>query len=208
MLVEDRLRQGLEANATSFTSSGEWRLAQVHRRRRRRTTGVVASAVATSAAIAAGVVVQLGGTAAPAQDAPPAGTVERPASSSDAAPAGGWLREVTAKRGLELGVPRRTVQRLVGADGRMQLGLKLQQQTFTLWTNDDKGRATAWDAGSDRFKSGHRFVLSSILDTCPRCTTTLTWRQVGNDVVFSSVQRTRSALLARWFYEGRWDFAE
>lgn len=206
MLVEDRLRQGLEANATSFTSSGEWRLEQVHRRRRRRTTGVVASAAAATAAIAAGVVVQLGGIAEPAPNAPPAGSVERPASSAAAAPAGGWLREVTAKRGLALGVPRRRVERLVGADGRMQLGLKLEQQTFTIWTNDDKGRATAWDAGSYSFKSGHRLVLTSILDTCPRCTTTLTWRQVGNDVVFSSVQRTRSVLLARWLYEGRWDF--
>jgi hypothetical protein len=186
MPVEDRLRQGLEANATSFSPRGESRLAQVHRRRRRH-NGVVAASLGVAATLIAAVAVQVvpgwspgstppaaddcspvRGHSAPEEDSmdkrtiaaaatvaaalasacdPAGGTTRNPAgdpekrSSSSAVPTlperGGWVREVTAKRGRALGVPARTVRRLVGDDGVLALGFKLQQGTFTIWTNDD-----------------------------------------------------------------------
>src|SRR5690349_6864861 len=56
MPVEDRLRQGLEDNATSFSPQGEWRLEQVHRRRRRRTAAVATSVGALAVLLGAGLV--------------------------------------------------------------------------------------------------------------------------------------------------------
>lgn len=227
MHVDDRIRQGLEANATSIASSSEWRLEQVHRRRRRRTTNVAVSVAASVAALAAGVVVQLGGisplgSSTPAADDCPsvldAGgracdrapgsflSAERPTSADGAVPVGGWLREVTAKRGLALGISRRRVERLTGEDGVLGLGLRVDQQVFGIYVNDDDGRATLWDTGGYEFRPGHRLVLTSMSNKCPGCITTLTWRQLGEDVAFASVTRDRAGLLARWFYEGRWNF--
>jgi hypothetical protein len=203
MPVEDRIRQGLDANASAVTSLGVGRLAAVHGRRRR--TNVIASLTGTAAALVAGVAVQVVGTPSSAGPAPsPAGPVEQPAAA--AAPFGGYLRDVTAKEGLALGVPRRRVERLTGRDGRLELGLKLQQGTFTLWTNDDAGRPTAWDAGSYVLRPGHRLVATTISDRCPSCTTRLTWQDKGDDIVFTSVTRTRSGRLARWLWGGTWDF--
>ena len=204
MLVEDKIRQGLDANASAITSSGAGRLADVHRRRRR--TNLVASLTGTALALVAGVAVQALGIPAAGPAPAPAGPDERPAAH--AAPIGGYLREVTAQDGLALGVPRRRVERLTGRDGRMQLGLKLQKGTFTLWTNDDDGRPTAWDSGSYVLRPAHRLVATTISDRCPSCTTRLTWRDKGDDIVFSSITRTRSERLARWLWGGRWDFQE
>ncbi|MFM6852117.1 MAG: hypothetical protein ACKOVB_23745 [Terrabacter sp.] len=209
MPVDDRLRQGLEANATSFVPAGEWRLALVRRRRRRRTTNVVASLTTTGAVMAAAAVLQLGGTV-PWGPAPPADG-PRPSGSSLAqreaeVPLGGWMHQVTARRGLELGISRRRVERLTGEDGLLELGLKMEQQIFTIYTNDDEGRYTAWDTGRYAFASGHRLALTSMTSACPGCVTRLTWRQLGRDVAFASVTRDRAGLLARWFYEGRWNY--
>lgn len=210
MPVEDRLRQGLEVNATSFSPSGEWRLAQVRRRRQRHTTNVVASLVTTGAVMAAAAVIQLGGLL-PSGPGSPAADAPRPSGSGlveqgRAVPLGGWLREVTAKKGLALGIPRRRVERLTGDDGVMELGLKLQeQQVFTIWTNDDDGVATAWDTGRYVFRSGNRLVLTSMTSKCPGCVTRLTWREDGKDLVLSSVQRDTAPLVARWLWEGLWD---
>jgi hypothetical protein len=210
MPVEDRIRQGLEANATSFAPSGEWRLVQVRRRRRRHTTNVVASLATTGAVMAAAAALQLGGTV-PWETGPPAADGPGPSGSSLAqraaqVPLGGWLREVTAKKGVALGIPRRRVERLTGDDGVMELGLKLQeQQVFTIWTNDDDGRPTAWDTGRYEFRSGDRLVLTSMSSKCPGCVTRMTWREDGTDLVLSSVRRDTAPLVARWLWEGRWD---
>ena len=146
---------------------------------------------------------------------PAGGTTRNPTgdpeqrSSSSAVPTlperGGWVREVTAKRGRALGVPARAVRRLAGDDGVLPLGFKLQQGTFTIWTNDDDGIATAWDYGSYRFRRGHGLVLTTVSDTCPGCTTTIGWHSVGDDVVMDSVDRTRYDALAEWLWQGRWD---
>ena len=131
-------------------------------------------------------------------------------SSSSAVPTlpdrGGWEREVTAKRGRALGVPARTVRRLVGDDGVLPLGFKLQQGTFTIWTNDDDWNASAWDTGNYRFKRGHVLVLTTVSDTCPSCTTAISWHTVGDDVVMDSVDRTRYDALAKWLWQGRWNY--
>ena len=254
MPVEDRLRQGLEANATSFSPHGESRLAQVHHRRRRR-TGAVTAALGVAAALLAVVVVQavpgwsprstppaagdcspVRGHTAPEEDSmdkrtivaaatvaalasacDPAGGTSRnltgdpeQGSSSTTVPTlperGGWEREVTAKQGRELGVPARTVRRLAGDDGVLALGFKLQQGTFTIWTNDDAGRPTAWDYGRYTFERGHALELTTVSDRCPSCTTTLTWHTIGGDVVIDSVHRTRYDALADWLWQGRWDY--
>lgn len=209
MPVDDRLRQGLEANATSFAPSGEWRLAQVRRRRRRHTTNLVASLATTGVAMAAAAVLQLGGTVPWGPDSPADGPRPSGSSLSQRAaevPLGGWLREVTARKGVALGIPRRRVERLTGDDGVMELGLKLQeQQVFTIWTNDDRGLATAWDTGRYVFRSGNRLVLTSMSSRCPGCVTRMTWREDGTDLVLSSVRRDTAPLVARWLWEGRWD---
>ena len=255
MPVEDRLRQGLEANATSFSPRGESRLAQVHRRRRRH-NGAVAASLGVAATLLAAVVVQvvpgwspgstppaaddcspLRGQPAPEEDSmdkrtiaaaatvaalasacnPAGGTSRNPtgdtspgsssATSRDRLPErGGWLRDVTAKQGRALGVPARTVRRLAGEDGVLPLGFKLQQGSFTIWTNDDAGEATAWDFGTYSYASGHRLVFTTISDRCPSCRTTLDWRTVDDDVVFDQVDRTRAGSLARWLWQGRWDY--
>jgi hypothetical protein len=254
MPVEDRLRQGLEANASSFTPRGEWRLAQVHRQRRRH-NGAVAASLGVAAAVLAAVVLQVvsgwssgstppaagdcspvRGHTAPEEDlmdkrtiaaavtvaalasaCDPAGGASRglrgdpeQGSSSTTVPtlpaSGGWVREVTARRGRALGVPARTVRRLSGDDGLLQLGFKLQQGTFTIWTNDDDGTATAWDYGRYTFKRGHALVLTTVSDTCPSCITRISWHTIGSDAVFDSVDRTRYDALADWLWQGRWDY--
>lgn len=213
MLVEDRLRQGLEANATSFTPSGEGRLETLHRRRRRRTVNTAASLGAAAAALVAGVVVQLGGLSFPGQspDQDPArpGVIE-PSGRPTALPElGGFVHEVTRKQGLALGVPRHTVDELAGKDGVLLLGIQFRHGNFTIWTNDDRYKSTAWDFGSYEFTSARHLVLTTISDKCPSCTTTLTWRwagRTGQDVVFSSVDRDTDGDLARWFWEGRWTY--
>ena len=43
-------------------------------------------------------------------------------------------------------------------------------------------------------------------DQCPSCRTTLAWRTVDDDVVFDQVDRTRAGSLARWLWQGRWDY--
>lgn len=210
MLVEDRLRQGLEANATSFAPATEWRLAQVRRRqRRRRTTTVVASVGTAAAAVVAAAVLQLAGASlpVPGPDRGPAGPGQvQPSSGTPTAipEAGGFVHEVTEKQGLALGVPRRTVERLAGKDGVLPLGFKLQQRTFTIWTNDDRYSPTAHDYGTYEFRPGGRLVLTSVSDRCPGCTTTLSWRWAGRDVVISSVDRDTGGALARWLWKGRW----
>jgi hypothetical protein len=261
MLVDDRLRQGLEANAASFVPRGEERLALVRSRRRRRRTGVVGLLVA--AAVLVGAAVQLGpswvpestpdaaddcssvtGSSAPEEDSmdkhtiaglallaalvagcdrtgatadgPAGGGDDTPSTGSETPspdavpgiPEGGWLREVTRAQGRAMGVPGRTLDRLVGADGVLPLGFKLEQGTnFTIWVNDDEGGATAWDYGTYAFEPGRRLVLTTISDRCPSCTTTLSWQRKGADVVFEAVDRDRSAPVARWLWEGRWDSA-
>src|SRR6478735_7464525 len=256
MRVEDRLRQGLEANATSFSPHGESRLRQVHRRRRRHNAGLGASLV-VAAALFAAVVVQVGpgwspgstppaaddcspvrGHTAPEEDSmdkrtiaaavtfaarasacdPAGGTShhltgdpERGTSSTGVPtlPArGGWVREVTAKRGLALGVPSRTVRRLAGDDGVLPLGFRFQQGTFTIWTNDDDENATAWDYGRYAFKRGHALVLTTVSDRCPGCSTSLTWHTIGSDVVFDSVDRATYDALADWLWQGRWHYQD
>jgi hypothetical protein len=212
MPVEDRLRQGLEANATSFTPhEQELRLEQVHRRGRRH-DGVVAASLGVAAALLAAVVVQVvpgwPGSTPPIADAPRRSSSD-PVERVAAVPAGGWVREVTAKKGLALGISRRRVERLTGEDGAMGLGLKLQeQQVFTLWTNDDDGLATAWDTGRYAFTSGHRLVLTSMSSKCPGCVTRLTWSEDGKDLVLSAVRRDTAPLVARWLWEGRWDYPD
>nr|WP_300045766.1 hypothetical protein [uncultured Nocardioides sp.] len=256
MPVEDRLRQGLEANATSFSPQGESRLRQVHRQRRRHNAALAAS-LGVAAALLAAVAVQVapgwspGSTPPAADDCSPVrghtapkedtmdkrtiaaavtvaalasacdpaggtshnltGDPERGASSTTVPTLpehGGWVREVTAKRGRALGVPARTVRRLVGDDGVLPLGFKLHQGTFTIWTNDDDFEATAWDFGNYRFKRGHVLVLTTVSDTCPSCATSLAWHTIGNDVVFDSVDRTRYDALAEWLWQGRWQHQE
>jgi hypothetical protein len=202
MPVEDRIRQGLEANATSYAPQGEVRLEQVHRRRRRH-NGAVAASLGLVAAVLATVVLQVvpgwSGSTPPTADAPRWSSTD-PVERVAAVPVGGWFREVTAKKGLALGISRRRVERLTGDDGVLQLGLKMEQRVFTIYTND------AWDTGTYASASGHRLVLTSMSSSCPGCVTTLTWRQLGRDVVFPSVTRDRAGLLARWFYEGRWNY--
>lgn len=211
MLVEDRLRQGLEANATSFMPSEEGRLELLHRRRRRHTVHVAASLGTAAAALVAGVALQAGGVHLPGTtpDQGPAGPghVQTPTSRPTAIPErGGFVHEVTKKQGLALGVPRKTVEQLVGKDGVLLLGIRFHFGSFTIWTNDDRYEATAWDYGSYDFQPDGRLVLTTVSDTCPSCITTLSWRWAGQDVVFTSVDRDVDGDLARWLWSGRWTY--
>ncbi|WP_374456471.1 hypothetical protein [Nocardioides sp.] len=215
MLVEDRLRQGLEANATSFTPATEWRLAQVHRRRRRRrTTNAVASLGSVAAAAAAVAAVQLGGGSLPVPSpdpgpAAPGPGLMPPASSQPTVipEMGGYGRQATEAEGLASGVPRGDVEQLVGKDGVVPLGFRLEQGIYTIWTNDDRFSPTAHDYGTYAFEDGGRLVLTSMTDTCPGCTTTLSWRWKGRDLVFGSVERETDGDVAWWLWSGRWYYS-
>jgi hypothetical protein len=258
MPVEDRLRQGLEANATSFSPHGEWRLERVHLRRRRRTRAVAGSVAAAtvvlgavlvqavpswspgSTAPAAGDCSSVEGHTAPEEDTmdkrtivaaaavaalasacDPAGGAGRTAPPGDSSPSpsasstsdalvparGGFGREVTVDQGVALGLPRRTVERLVGDDGVLPLGLRFQQGIFTLWVNDDDFEPTAHDFGTYAVEPGGRLVLTSTSDRCPGCTTTLSWQWDGADaVVVDSVERETAGRMARYLWEGRWSY--
>ena len=142
----------------------------------------------------------------PAGDSTPDGS-SAPGSSVARLPEAGWLRDVTAAEGKALGLPPRTVSRLVGDDGVLPLGFKLQQGTFTIWVNDDDGNPTAHDYGSYDFEPGGRLVLTTMSDSCPGCTTTMTWQRDGDDVSFGSVERERSGTVAKFLWEGDWSYA-
>lgn len=140
---------------------------------------------------------------------PPVDSSPSASSTSDAlVPArGGFGREVTVDEGVALGLPRRTVERLVGEDGVLPLGLRFQQGIFTLWVNDDDFEPTAHDFGSYAVEPGGRLVLTSRSGTCPGCTTTLSWRWDGADaVVVDSVERETAGRMARYLWEGRWSY--
>ena len=67
-------------------------------------------------------------------------------------PEAGWLREATEEEGRALGLSDRTLARLVGDDGVLPLGFKLERGIFTIWVNDDDCNPTAHDYGSYAFE--------------------------------------------------------
>lgn len=204
MRVEDRLRRGLEANATAFVPEGEWRLAQVRRRRRRRSTvvlaaGTVAAAVVLGSALVAGRGELMPG---PAHPSPAAGDASVLAGDGSALPDGTWQRMVTETEAAALGVPRRDVLRHLGDDGRLPLALTVVGDIWAITTTSDAGTVEVGDLGRSTYDDQGRLLTTSASSECPGCEAAVAWRVDGDDLVLEPAGGLGA--VARLMIEGRW----
>ena len=207
MRVEDRLRQGLEANATSFVPDGEWRLAQVRRRRRRRSMTVLAATGAAAVVLGSALVAGHGGGPAllpgPVHPSPGAGDASARAYDGSVVPDGTWHRVATEAEAELLGVAHRDVLHRAGDDGRLPLALTVLGDTWAITTTSDTGAVEVGDLGRATYDAGGRLVTTSASTGCPGCETVLTWRVEGDDLVLEAAVDDRGAV-DRWVTDGRW----
>jgi hypothetical protein len=204
MRVEDRLRQGLEANATSFVPDGEWRLAQVRRRRRRRrSTTVLAAGLAAAVVLGSALVAGRGELLpGPAHPSPAAGEPSVLAGDGPVVPDGTWHRVATEAEAAALGVPRRDVVRHLGDDGRLPLALTVVGDTWAITTTSDAGAVEVGDLGHATYDEQGRLVTTSASSGCPGCEAVLAWRVEGDDLVVKAADGLDA--VERLMTEGRW----
>lgn len=207
MRVEDRLRQGLEANATSFVPDGEWRLAQVRRRRRRRSTVVLAAGTAAAVVLGSALVAGRGELMpGPAHPSPAAGGASVLAGDGPVVPDGTWQRVVTEAGAAALGIPRRDVVRHLGDDGRLPLALTVLGDTWAITTTSDAGAVEVGDLGHSTYDEQGRLLTTSASSACPGCEAVLAWRVVGDDLVLEPAGGLGA--VERLMTEGRWQGRE
>lgn len=206
MHVEDRLRRGLQANATSFVPEGEWRLVEVHRRRRHRAVTVLVAACAAAAVLVVGL---LGGRGSelrmlpgPAQPSPDAGEVSR-GDDGTGLPDATWFRVATEARAASLGVPGAAIARHLGADGRLPLALTVVDGTWAITRTGDTGQVEVGDLGTSTYDGRGDLVTTSESAGCPGCRAVLRWRLAGDDLVLTSADG-RLDPVARLVTEGTW----
>lgn len=207
MHVEDRLRRGLEANATSFVPEGEWRLAELHRRRRHRTVTVLVAACAAAAVLAVGL---LGGRGSqprmlpgPAQPSPDTTEVSGDGWAGSRLPDATWSRVATEARAAALGVPERAVAEHLGEDGRLPLALTVVDGTWAITITGDTGEVEVGDFGTVAYAGDGDLVTTSASSGCPGCEAVLAWRVDGDDLVIESAD-DRMTAVERLVTEGRW----
>lgn len=208
MPVEDRLRQGLEVNATSFVPDGEWRLAQVRRRRRRRSAAVLAAGTAAVVVLGSALVAgrgELPGTG-PAHPSPAAGNPTGLAGEGPVVPDGTWHRVVTATGAEALGVGSRDALRLLGDDGRLPLALTVLGGAWAITTTSDDGAVEVGDLGHATYDDQGRLVTTSASTGCPGCEAVLGWRVEGDDLVLEAADGLDA--VERLITEGRWQDRE
>jgi hypothetical protein len=180
MRVEDRLRRGLEANATAFVADGEWRLRVVHRRHRRRSMVVLAAGCAAVLVLGSGLLAARGGGLvvlpgpAPAAVDPPVRAYDGPV-----VPDGTWYRVVGEAGAAALGVTPRDVP---DPRGGVPVALTVLGATWAITTTTDAG-VEVGDYGHATYDGEGHLVTSSASTRCPRCETVLTWRVEGDDLV-------------------------
>ncbi len=200
MRVEDRLRRGLEANATAFVPDGEWRLRVVRRRHRRRSMVVLAAGSAAALVLGSGLLAARGGGLvvlpgpAPAAVDPPVRTYDGPV-----VPDGTWYRLAGEAEAAALGVAPRDV---ADRRGGVPVALTVLGATWAITTTTDAG-VEVGDYGHATYDGEGHLVTSSASTRCPRCETVLTWRVEGDDLVLEPAGEGSGAA-GTPAAEGRW----
>ncbi len=217
MSVDERLRRGLEANASSFVPAGEARLEAVHRRLRRRRAGLVA-AVGTAAAVAAVAVTGVlaggreGADPAPIDSPAPSVSTASAGESSYAGPVIGdstWARSFTREEALALGVSRAELREQgLGPDDRLRLQLQFLGENYAQ-SGDYSGTWSIGDQGLFEYLAGGRIRLTSSSPGCPGCIATLRWRVADDQLRLSDMQGDGMlGALDRVMTEGTWRLVE
>lgn len=178
MSVDDRLRVGLRANASSLEPETERRLDDVHGRHRRRTS-VVACLVAT---VVLGVGVGLGWALGERGSVPRGVDPAQRSSSVEPAhpvlPDSSWTKVVTRREAVRAGAGRSWLVDNFGDGERLPLVL-----SFVGGVYSQSGRYPGgWAVGEAGMLSydGDRVVLTSTSPGCRGCRTTLVWRISGD----------------------------
>ncbi|PKH44207.1 hypothetical protein SAMN05192575_102237 [Nocardioides alpinus] len=205
MSVDDRLRAGLERNASSLVPAGEARLDAVRRRHRRRVLAVAGGglvAVAATVALAFGLASGGVDRAVPPDPLPPAETSPVPPEAAGLIPDSTWRRVVTTKQAEAAGVPRSRIREDIGDDGRLPLELRLTTDTFT--QSGDYG-GSVWeigDSGSVAYDERGRLVVTSA--RCVPCSAlAVTWRIDDDRLVFTRLGPSNGPM-DRVVWTGTW----
>lgn len=197
MSVDERLRRGLEANATSFHPRGEVRLDRLRRRhRRRRAVAVAALTVVLGSGVSAAWFVAVGGddgAGGPGRGVEPAApvpTTPTPSATPSATPGAtpgatvpdaDWRRTVTRSEARALGVGADFLRDNFGDADRLPLVLSLDG-AFYSQSGRYPGGWSVGDRGTVSYDARGRLVLTSTGFACSGCTVAVAWRIVGGDL--------------------------
>lgn len=209
MSVDERLRAGLELNATALVPAGEARLVAVRRRHRRRITTMTMGGVgAAAAAVVLAFTLVGGGAGRSAPEPPPPADSSAPLPTVTQDPGTGpipdstWRKVLTTEQAEAAGVPPVRIRRDIGDDGRLPLELLLEGGRFTL-TGDFGGAVSQiGDIGKVTFDQTGRLVVESL--RCATCSeVTLTWRIEESRLEITRMgarggQMTRAVWLGTW----------
>lgn len=214
MSVDERLRAGLDANASGIVPGGEARLSAVRARHRRRLVAMGVAGVSAAAATAVLVLDTLtGGTdrAVPPEPAPPAETATTspttpPASVAGLIPNSTWRKVVTTEQARDEEVSSVRIRRDIGDDGRLPLELRLMDGN---WTQTGDYGGAAWvigDSGTVAYDERGRLVAAS--DQCATCSVlSITWRIDGSRLVITELS-PRGGSMVRAVWLGTWRRAD
>lgn len=98
-------------------------------------------------------------------------------------PDGTWSKVATAAQARRLGLDAPVVQRMLGADGKLPVTLRIAGDRWTiLVTEEDGGIPVAGDVGSLSYDGEGRLVTVSESEGCPGCVGTYAWRLAGDSL--------------------------
>jgi hypothetical protein len=207
MSVDERLRNGLEANALAFRPEGETRLADLHRRLRRRRVLLV-TAGATAAAAAVALVVGLNSSWPSAREPD---ILEEPTTSSTATadpgpriPASTWTKVLTRVEAEAAGVPEAKIVEQVGDDDEAPLTLQFNADRWSISVTNDQGTVELGDYGTLTYAGPDRVTTTSDSPGCPGCQAELTWAIDDDQLVLDLATGARLGRLERLITLGTW----
>lgn len=212
MSVDDRLRRGLEAEATSFHPEVEARLAALHRRHGRR-RAVLAAALTTVVILGAGLGAGwlfVGGDRGTGADVQPVAPASPSRTMPDAGPDAGpgaripdsaWERTVTRRQAMALGLGRDFLRDNFGEADEVPVVLSFFGEAYSQ-SGRFAGRWQVGDAGGVSYE-GDVLVLTSTSPGCVGCVARLAWTVSGDVLRLSDPRGTlepdgRLMLLGRW----------
>lgn len=213
MSVDDRLRRGLEANATSFQPEVEARLAALqgrHGRRRAVLAGAAAAVVLTGVGITGAWLGSAGGSGrsvepvapvAPTPDGSRGTTSEATPATGARVPDSAWRRTVTREQAVELGLDRGFLRDNFGDVDRVPLVLSFFGDAYSQ-SGRYAGRWQVGDAGTVSY-DGDLLVLTSTSPGCSGCVAKLEW-QVSRGTLRLSDPRGELAPDGRLMLVGSW----
>ena len=213
MSVDERLRAGLERNASVVVPAGEARLVAVRRRHRRRITAMTVGGVGAAAATVVLGFTLVGGGAGrsapeplpPADSSAPLPTVTQDPGTGPI-PDSTWRKVVTLEQAQDLGVPSARIVRDIGDDGRLPLELRLEGGRFTLTGDFGGAVAQTGDIGKVTYDEAGRLVVESL--TCAACSdVTLTWRIEDSRLEITRMG-ARGGPMTRAVWLGTWQRAD